>query len=307
MPLPVSPNSAPQLWAATVTAPVADIELYADVLGEEALAISTLAPPRQKMATAEAIFDAQPDAGALTSQIAIVAMLNGLKAPTVEVRALPKLDWLKKVATDFPPLPIKRWLIHSATHKAPKPRTRHALQIDATSAFGTGEHPTTRGCLVMLDRLLKSGQRFPNMLDMGCGTGVLAMAYVQAAKGRTHNRALGVDMDAVSVIIARDNARINGLHKNFRAVLGLGYRPHIVRQRAPYDLIMANIFARPLAQMAKDVKRHLKPGGRVILAGLLNSQANMVIAAHRGQGIYLERRLLIGEWSILALRRKFGA
>jgi ribosomal protein L11 methyltransferase len=289
----------PPLWAATVTTEAAHIDVFADVLGENALAVSTLAPPRQKTATAEAIFGEAPNTAALTSQLAVVAMLNGIKAPTVTVRSLPQLDWLKKVATDFPPLPLGKWLIHSASAKNLPTYPRHHLQIDATSAFGTGEHPTTRGCLLMLGAMLK--KRTPkNMLDMGCGTGVLAMAYAQATRGK----ALGVDMDDVSVVIARDNARLNGLQKNTRMIFGHGYRPHAVKKNAPYDLIMANIFAKPLAQMAKDAKRTLKRGGRVILAGLLNTQANMVIAAYHAQGIYLERRMVLGEWTILALRRR---
>lgn len=322
------------LWAARATVAAEHLELFGDCLGEDALALSAFVASdiggvkaeaaqiikrsgshaeqgRAELGQLEAIFDAPPDIAALTARMAIIAMMQGIAVPDITVEAVPKLDWLKKVAADFPPMPIKRWLVHGVNHKKNlSPFPRHALQIDATSAFGTGEHPTTRGCLILLDQLLKRHrptQPLRRMLDMGCGTGILALAAAKAAPGKGHFRAVGVDLDATSVIIALDNARANGVAGHLRVVLGRGYSAALIKQRAPYDLIMANIFARPLAQMAKDARRALKPGGTLILAGLLNTQANMVIAAHRAQGLILSRRLVLGDWTILALRRAFGA
>lgn len=137
------------------------------------------------------------------------------------------------------------------------------------------------------------------MLDMGCGSGILAMA---AAKGNAM-RAIGIDLDPQSIVTAKENIVRNGLQQRVRVALGNSYRANLVRKNGPYDLIMANIFAKPLAHMAKDLAKHLKPGGTAILAGLLTPQANMVIAAHRAQRIRLTHRLKIGEWTILALKR----
>jgi ribosomal protein L11 methyltransferase len=294
----------PRLWSVTFTVPQRHADAFADVLGERAAALTVLAPPRAADAKIEALFDAPPDRAALTAQLAIAAMLHGMNAPRMHIRELPSLDWLEKVAADFPPLPIARWIIFGARHKAAVTNPRRGLQIDATSAFGTGEHPTTRGCLLMLDKVLKNRlrqeRRRAALLDMGCGTGILAMAWAKAA----HGKAVAVDIDPVSVDITKNNLRANGLRFHVRAVTGHGYASRTVRQGAPYDLIMANIFARPLAHMAKDLKRHLRPGGIVILSGLLNHQANTVIAAHRMQGLHLKKRLRLGEWSVLALERR---
>lgn len=287
-----------KLWAATLQTASGSAEIFADVFGDEALSLSVIAPPRTTKAEIEAIFDGKPDTTALQTRIAILASLNGTKTPQLTVRELPKLDWLKKVSEDFPPLPIGRWVVYGAQHKLAASKYHSIpLQIDATSAFGTGEHPTTRGCLLMLDWLLKKHRAPTNMLDMGCGSGILAMAFVKA----THGQAAGVDLDPQSVKIAEENIRANGLRLNMRVALGNGYKASLVQQKKPFDLIMANIFARPLCHMAYNLKQHLRPGGWVILSGLLTHQANSVIAAHRTQGLHLVKHIKIGEWSVLAL------
>lgn len=150
----------------------------------------------------------------------------------------------------------------------------------------------------MLDWILKKGFKPRSMLDMGCGSGILAMAYTKI----THGKAVGVDLDPASVEIAQSNIRANGLGASMRVALGNGYNSPLVRQHKPYDLIMANIFAGPLCEMANDLKKHLKPEGVAILSGLLKHQANRVISAHRMQGLRLIRHTKLGEWSILAFK-----
>ncbi len=331
------------LWSASFTTAPEVADFLAEALSEDAVSMTVMAPPRTRKAEVEGIFDVPPDAAALQTRLAILSSLRNIKAPQLTIKELPKLDWLKKVSEDFPPLPIARWVVFGAQHKAKAAKHRRIpLQIDATSAFGTGEHPTTRGCMLMLDWVLKCnrlkkdsynsppleggvrggvykkillhphpspprkgegmprliGQKSsPSMLDMGCGSGILAMAYVKA----THGKAVGVDLDMDSVEIAKGNIRANGLRPHMRVELGNGYQSPLVRDNKPYDLIMANIFAGPLCKMAYSLKQHLKPNGVVILSGLLNHQANRVIAAHRMQGLHLIRHMKLGEWSVLAL------
>lgn len=276
---------------------------------ERALAVTVIAPPREALARVEALFQDKPDKAEWTGKLAILAALQGCEAPSVAIEQTPPLDWLKKVAEDFPPLKAGRWTIHGAQHRSAVRNRLNALQIDATNAFGTGEHPTTRGCLMMLDKALKmrgragwaNTSRRPAMLDMGCGSGILAMSWLKAKRNA---RAIGIDCDADSVQIARNNARANGFSGRFRINRGYGYRARNAKASRPYDLIMANIFAGPLALMAKDLKRHLRPGGTVILAGLLNHQTNKVLAAHRLQRLHLARRLKLGEWTILMLKAR---
>lgn len=297
---PKTVPAAPGLWAVRLEARTALAEAFGNVLGETALALALLAPPRRPTARVEAIYGQKPDKAALTAALGVIAALHKAKLPKISIQPLPKLDWVGKVAGDFPPLPVARWIIHGAHHRRDVPDRRRGLQVDATSAFGTGEHPTTRGCLLMLDRVLKSGFKTRRMLDMGCGSGILAMAFAKASPGR----ALGVDCDPLSVRIARDNAAINGLRGRFRVAQGQGYGGRDARRGAPYDLVMANIFARPLAAMAKDLRRNLRPGGVAILSGLLASQANLVRAAHRMQRLYPIKCFRLGEWSVLILQRK---
>jgi ribosomal protein L11 methyltransferase len=152
---------------------------------------------------------------------------------------------------------------------------------------------------LMLDKILKTGFYPRLMADIGCGSGILAMACMQASRGK----AIAVDLDPDSVQIATGNARRNGLGEHIRTANSRGYAAPIVSRHAPYDLIMANIFAKPLSYMAKDLKNHLRPSGIAILSGLLTTQANMVIAAHRMQGLALIEHKKLGEWSVLALRR----
>jgi ribosomal protein L11 methyltransferase len=284
------------LWSVAVTTTPQLGEVFSQAF-DDALAQTVFAPPRRGKAQINAIYDAEPDAKAITGRLAVIAFLNKTKPPRFQIKEMPKLDWLKKVAADFPPLPIARWTVHGGLHRKAVPDRRNALQIDATSAFGTGEHPTTRGCLMMLDRLLKKNGAGCRALDIGCGSGILAMAFAQARR----KKALGIDLDPESVLVAQHNVRANGLQKFVRIALGNGYRNRIVRKNGPYDLILANIFAGPLSHMAKDLKRHLKPGGKAILSGILSHQANKVLAAHRMQKIYLVKKLKIGEWSVLLL------
>ncbi len=302
----------PQLWNASIACSPALAEVVAAALEDDAVSITLLIPPRTAMAQVDALYDHAPDAGALTAQLALLAALHRAKMPRFVVTEVGNLDWLKKVAADFPPLPIARWTVYGAEHRHKITNHRLALQIDATSAFGTGEHPTTRGCLLLLDELLKRrGGTAPlprrehcySMLDVGCGSGILAMGFAKACRGR----AVAVDLDPDAVAIAAGNIGANGLRNHVRTARSFGYRNPLVGGNAPYDLIMANIFARPLCLMAKDLARHLRPGGVAILSGLLNSQANAVLAAHRQQGLYLIKRLRLGEWSVLALRRPLKA
>lgn len=272
----------------------------AETLNEIAIAVTIISPPRAGSSRIEWLFDAAPEMAAITTRLSVMAMVCGTTAPQLDLKEIPKLDWLKKVAEDFPPLPIGRWTIHGAQHKKAVPNRRFALQIDATNAFGTGEHPTTRGCLLMLNQLLKRRNSLRQMLDIGCGSGILAMAFTKAV----HGKAVAVDLDPESVVIAKANRNANGLHNNMLVGISRGYSAHKIHVHAPYDLIMSNIFARPLAHMAKDLRNHLRPGGIAILAGLLTSQANFVLSAHRAQGLCLIKRLCIGEWSILVLQRK---
>ncbi|HVA13569.1 MAG TPA: 50S ribosomal protein L11 methyltransferase, partial [Stellaceae bacterium] len=196
-----------------------------------------------------------------------------------------------------PPLAVGRFFIHGSHFRAPIPPGRLALEIDAATAFGTGEHATTRGCLTALDAM--APRSVARILDMGTGTGILAMA---AAK-RWRRRVVARDIDPESVRVAAHNARRNGVAGLIAVNRSTGYRERGVAGRQPYDLVLANILAKPLERMARDLGRVLAPGGVAVLSGLLESQASAVLAAHRLLRLRLKQRVVIDGWATLVLGR----
>jgi ribosomal protein L11 methyltransferase len=294
------------LFAIRLTVPVAAAGAFADALDEfaEAVSIFELAPGGDWKVEA---IGPEPDMGRLGIALALVAATLGIAEPPVTVEPLPRVDWLAENRRSFKPLSAGRFLVHPS-HDRPRAPGRIALCIDAGEAFGSGEHETTRGCLLAIDGLAKRWPRGRGVarrgrrgraLDMGCGTGILALAM--ALMWRTP--VLGVDLAPEAVRVARDNARINAAATLVRAECADGFRARIVR-RERYDLIAANILQRPLMAMAPALARRLRRGGRAILSGFYVDQAQAVIAAHRARGLAVERRIVLGAWCALTMRRK---
>jgi ribosomal protein L11 methyltransferase len=229
-------------------------------------------------------------------RLALAAAGAGGRLDHVTEQKLPERDWLAENRRAFPPLRIGRFFMHGSHWRGKPPPGMIEIEVDAATAFGTGEHPSTRGCLLAIDALARR-RSFRGPLDIGTGSGVLAIA---AAK-RFGCRVLASDIDCDAVRVARHHVRRNGLASRVQVVCAPGYRSRTVR-RGKYELILANILARPLASMARDLKRALTPGGVAVLAGLLRRQEPLVLSAHRAQGLALERRLVIEGWSTLILR-----
>ncbi len=218
--------------------------------------------------------------------------------PTLKtlVEKLADADWLAMALSGLPPVRAGRFFVYGAHDGGRAPIHTVNLRIEAGAAFGTGHHGTTVGCLIAYDALIKS-RRFDRVLDVGAGTGVLAIAAA-----RTGSRvAVGTDIDRPSVRISRENAKLNQASARFVYASGLGHRR--VREAAPYDLVFANILAPPLVALAQDIKGALKPGGVAILSGLLRTQERRVFAAYRSRGFRLARRIHRDAWSALVLVR----
>jgi ribosomal protein L11 methyltransferase len=217
--------------------------------------------------------------------------------PPLACERVPPRDWLAASAASFPPLMIGRYFVHGSHHRGAVPAGRTGLRIDAATAFGTGEHATTRGCLLALDALARRGPR-RRVLDMGTGTGILAIA---AAK--TWRRpVLARDIDHESVRVARINAQRNGVAALVRARPADGYVTRGISGR-PFDLVCANILARPLMRMAPRLAGALAPGGIAVLSGLLARQERAVLAAHRAQRLVLRRRIAHDGWHTLMMAK----
>ena len=215
------------------------------------------------------------------------------------VSEVPDQDWVAKVRRELPPVEAGRFFVYGSHDAALLPEGRIGLLIEAAMAFGTGHHGTTLGCLRAYDRLLDDGQRFDNVLDLGCGTAVLAMSA--ARMGAAH--VLASDIDPVAVEVALANVKANGLVGRVACVESIGFDSPVLRAGAPFDLIFANILKGPLIELAPDIAAHLAPGGWAILSGLLVEQADEIVEVYQGQGLALEMREDLGEWSALTLRR----
>lgn len=227
---------------------------------------------------------------------ALREVLSGFPTLATTTEVLADADWLAMALSGLPPVRAGRFFIFGAHDRGLAPPNAVNLRIEAGAAFGTGHHGTTVGCLLAYDALLKS-RRFPRVLDVGAGTGVLAIAAAKTGSPI----AVGTDIDRPSVRIARENATLNQAQARFVHASGLGHR--LVRDQAPYDLVFANILAAPLVMLAQHIKRALRPGGTAILSGLLRTQARRVLAAYRSRGFVLDRRINRDAWTTLVLRR----
>lgn len=229
--------------------------------------------------------------------LALMAAAHG--AQPFAVSELPEIDWVAHVRRELSPVEAGRFFVYGS-HDADKlPQGRIGLLIEAAVAFGTGHHGTTLGCLRALDRLVDAGFAPNSVIDVGCGTAVLAMAAARVFPGTI----LASDIDPVAVEVAHANAQANGLAERLVCLETTGFDHPRIAQGAPYDLIFANILMGPLIDLAPAMATHAAPGGVAILSGLLTTQAEAVGAAYAAQGFALETREDIGEWSTLVLRK----
>jgi ribosomal protein L11 methyltransferase len=207
-------------------------------------------------------------------------------------------DWVKATLDGLVPVRAGRFVVHGQHDRARVPTNKLGIEIEAALAFGTGHHGTTRGCLLLLDHVLKA-YRPRRVLDLGTGTGVLAISAAKAL----HIKVLASDIDPLSVKVAADNVRLNGAGELVETIRAAGLSAPQFAEKGPFDLVLANILANPLRLMATPIARHLAPAALVILSGLLPHQAQSVIAAYRARGLVLERHIQIEGWSSLLMRK----
>ena len=229
----------------------------------------------------------------LSSLRAMIALAGGDKlASSLVVEKVAPRDWIKESLIGLRPVTAGRFVVHGAHDRARVPSHCVGLEIEAATAFGTGHHGTTRGCLLALDALARRRQRPRRILDIGTGTGVLAIAVAKIFRVPV----LAVDIDPHSVAVARDNARLNGVGSLVTVAHAAGLHAPDVIKRAPFDLVLANILLRPLQRLAAPVARQLVPNARVVISGVLTTQANAALGAYRSQGLMLERSFTLDGW-----------
>jgi ribosomal protein L11 methyltransferase len=241
-------------------------------------------------------FGKAPDEVAVRQLIALAS--DEATAATVSFEAVEARDWVKASLEGLQPVTAGRFIVHGSHDRHRVACNRIGIEIEAALAFGTGHHGTTRGCLTLLDEVLRVSEP-RRVLDLGTGTGVLAIAAAKALR----QRVLASDIDRRAAITARDNARLNGAGNLVETICATGFGGQEFRRRGPFDLVLANILANPLKRLAMPMRAHLAPEASVILSGLLPAQANGVIAAYRANGLVLRKRIELEGWTSLLLGR----
>jgi len=280
----------PPLWKASAHATKAEAQDIAAAfeLGTAPQAVLIDEAPFEDRATVEALYSAMPDG----------ELLNKLAGRAVHVALLPDVDWIKLSQEGLPPVRAGRFFVYGAHDAGVVPPGVIPIRIEAGLAFGTGHHETTALCLRVLSDLSKQ-RRFDNVLDLGCGTGLLALGAAKLWR----KPVLASDIDPVAIEVTKENARANGEAPLVRALAADGLSHPRIAARAPFDLIVANILAGPLTRLAPAVAQALAPGGVAVLSGLLVWQEALVLSFYRAQGLTLRRIRRDGVWSALVLGR----
>jgi ribosomal protein L11 methyltransferase len=297
-------------WKVTLPCTKAEAEALQGEIGPLALfdpppvlMTSEADPARPDDWRLDAYFEEAPSAATLAM---LKALAPAAAAAEPQVEQLADTDWVTLSQQGLEPIRAGGFFVHTPAHRDRIPADAVALEIDAGRAFGTGQHETTTGCLIALDRLKATGAAVSNILDLGTGTGLLAFA---ALKLWPAAKVAASDIDSISIEVAEENAAINRIplgraRGQVELAVAAGLDHMRLRARAPYDLVIANILAGPLIELAPAVAAAISPGGRLILAGLLDRQADDVAAAYRRQGLMASFRVERGEWPTLVMRKR---
>ena len=242
----------------------------------------------------------EPDRTALEMRVAIAAASAAIDPPAIIIEEVPTTDWVADYQSRTKPVTIGGFFVFPSHFKGAVPDGLAGIKLDAGLAFGTGEHESTSGCLVALEGLRDKGVVVDRALDRGCGSAILAIAMARLWPSAT---IVAVDNDPDSVSTATENVTDNGCAGAVSVAESDGYGSAVVQSRTPYDLIAANILARPLIAMAPDAAASLNEGGYAILSGILSDQAKMVLDAYKGAGFALSDRLDFENWTTLVLTR----
>lgn len=283
--------------------PAESVPMFEMALEEIAAALLTVPlekGPHKGDWEVQAIFETKPEEDDLKRVMNFAAKTMKTPVPSYELIAMPPKNWLKESLISFPPVELGNYYIYGSHIKTPPPEGKIALQIDAATAFGTGEHQTTQGCLtalqdVFVQKMIVKDPTKMSVLDVGCGSGILSMAYAKTY----HTPVDAVDIDPESVLVTKNSAKTNGLDKLITVWESAGYE----KIKKQYDLIFCNILARPLIDMAPSLAAHLHTGGFAILSGFLIRQERWVLKAHLDAGLSFVACYRINGWSTLVVRK----
>src|SRR5262245_47336287 len=268
----------PDLWRASIMTSGFAMPEVPEAIEDEALSVSVFEVDDEATANPigwqiDFLFRVPPDQDRLAAALAPALAEAGARLDRVTVERIASEEWVRATELRLPPVTAGRFVVHGSHARALVPAGAVPIEIDAGLAFGSGEHATTQSCLFAIDRLARR-KRFKQVLDLGCGSGVLAIAAAKCWPAAV----LAVDNDPIAVRVARTNVELNGVAARVRTELADGYGHPLVHRRRPYDLILANILADPLIDLAPALRAHLAPDGRAVLSGILDRQVGAVRA-----------------------------
>ncbi|MBL24711.1 MAG: 50S ribosomal protein L11 methyltransferase [Rhodospirillaceae bacterium] len=286
------------IWKIELVVPKPTVEIFASAIEPFGLASSRFEIEGSENWRLEAYCAGMPEKPALSAALALAASVAGITEPNVICAPLPETDWLMENLNSFAPLSIGRFFVYPTHYEGPIPCHAKAIRLDAATAFGSGDHETTAGCLLTLTALAQR-MRPVIVLDLGCGSGILGIAAVKLW-GRP---VLAADIDPESVRVARQNASANGVRSRMTVVRSDGVAAGRIRRSGPFDLILANILAGPLIKLAPTIAAQLGRPGHLVLSGLLHHQRPGVIAAYRRQGLVMSEVRRFGDWPTMVLKK----
>ena len=240
-----------------------------------------------------AYFSEKPD------DISLALLAAVFKAEEFKISELPQIDWVSKVQRSLKPVVAGRFFVYGSHDSDKVPPDCEPLLIEASMAFGTGHHGTTKGCLLALEQLITDGFKAKNVIDVGCGTAVLAMAAARIFSANV----IASDIDSVAHSVAKMNILANGLDRNIQCFEASGFAHEQIKTKNPFDLIFANILLAPLLAIATDISKYSLSGGYVVLSGILSEQAELVVNKYTGVGFSLSNQIEIGEWVTIIFRK----
>ena len=240
-----------------------------------------------------AYFSEKPD------DISLALLAAVFQAEEFKISELPQIDWVSKVQRSLKPVVAGRFFVYGSHDSDKVPPDCEPLLIEASMAFGTGHHGTTKGCLLALEQLVKVGFKAKNVIDVGCGTAVLAMAAARIFSANV----IASDIDSVAHSVAKMNILANGLDRNIQCFEASGFAHEQIKTKNPFDLIFANILLAPLLGLATDISKYSLSGGYVVLSGILSEQAELVVNKYTGVGFSLSNQIEIGEWVTIIFRK----
>jgi ribosomal protein L11 methyltransferase len=288
------------LWKLQIVVPERAREAFeaalAEVLGEQAAIAAT--ELREGIDWRIEAYAAElPERDLIVRILDVVAQAFAVPAPEPAIEAIADRDWVAENQRSFLPFTVGRFFIYPSFHRSKVPRDKLGIQIDPGMAFGTGTHATTQGCLMAIDEIAQ-GQTIGRAIDVGCGSGILAIALAHAAR----RRVVACDNDPVAVRVTEENAKLNGVANRIVAVRADGLDHVEIARRAPFQVIVANILAQPLIELAPRLARGVAPGGHIVLSGLLAKHETAVADAYRAEGISRAKRIEGGDWVTLVMR-----